>query len=81
MPRWRDVTCTRRAAGRDAVELVADVVGTDAVRRGGPLERRRRDLATLNHHVTTQPRLLDELGGLWFGRAEVRHPLVDERVF
>jgi alkylation response protein AidB-like acyl-CoA dehydrogenase len=66
---------------RDAVELLADVLGTTSVFRTCPLERHRRDLATIAQHITARPRFLEVIGGLWIDGAMVRHPLLDARVF
>lgn len=66
---------------RHAVELVAEVVGTKTIRRTCPLERHRRDLATINHHLTAQRRLLEITGGLWLTGAHIDHPLLDQQAF
>ena len=66
---------------RDAVELLADAVGTSAVFRRCALERHRRDLATVCVHVMAQPRFLEVVGGFWIEGADVDHPLVAGRVF
>jgi indole-3-acetate monooxygenase len=66
---------------RDALDHLADVVGTTALFRSCPLERHRRDLATMTQHITAQPRLLETVGGLWIDNADVDHPLIEQRVF
>jgi alkylation response protein AidB-like acyl-CoA dehydrogenase len=66
---------------RDAVETLADSVGTAALFRSCPLERHRRDLTTISQHVTAQPRLLELVGGLWLGGTDLDHPLIDQRFF
>jgi alkylation response protein AidB-like acyl-CoA dehydrogenase len=66
---------------RDAVELLADVLGTTSVFRSCPVERHRRDLATIAQHITAQRRFLEMIGGLWLEGADVDHPLVNARVF
>jgi indole-3-acetate monooxygenase len=67
-------------ACREAVELLADVLGTASVFRTCPVERHRRDLATIAQHVTAQPRFLEVAGGLWIDGADVDHPLVNASV-
>ena len=52
---------------RDAVELLADAVGTAAVRRDSPLERNLRDLITIGQHIVGKPLMRQWAGGLWFG--------------
>jgi alkylation response protein AidB-like acyl-CoA dehydrogenase len=52
---------------RDAVELLADTVGTAAIRRGCPLERQLRDLTVIKQHVLGQSRTWAWAGGLYFG--------------
>jgi hypothetical protein len=56
-------------------------VGTSAVFRDCPLERHRRDLATLCLHLTAQPRFLELVGGLWLPGAYLEHPLLRSLVF
>jgi indole-3-acetate monooxygenase len=65
---------------RDAVELLADVIGTASVFRTCPVERHRRDLATIAQHITAQPRFLETIGGLWIDGADLNDPLIDARV-
>jgi alkylation response protein AidB-like acyl-CoA dehydrogenase len=66
---------------RDAVELLADVLGTASVFRSCPIERHRRDLATIAQHITAQPRFLEMIGGLWIEGADIDYPLLNARVF
>lgn len=66
---------------RDAVETLADAVGTSALFRRCPLERHRRDLTTISQHITAQQRLLELVGGLWLDGAHLDHPLIDQRFF
>lgn len=66
---------------RDAIEGLVDVVGTAALFRTSPLERPRRDLATLGQHIVAHPRTLEIVGGLWLAGADVSHPLVDAGLF
>jgi alkylation response protein AidB-like acyl-CoA dehydrogenase len=65
---------------RDAVRAVAEVVGTAAIRSGGPLERHARDLTTMGMHVVAQPRLREVAGAIRLGATETlaSHPLVAE---
>ena len=65
---------TARAC-REAVELLADAVGTPAVFRRCALERHRRDLVTLCSHITAQDRFLELVGGMWIRGASLDHPL------
>jgi hypothetical protein len=53
---------------RDAVELLAEVVGTATIRRGSTLERNVRDLITIGQHVMSKPPVREWAGGLWFGQ-------------
>jgi indole-3-acetate monooxygenase len=66
---------------RDAVELLADILGTASIYRTSPLERHRRDLAVIAQHLTAQPRFLEMIGGLWIDGAELDSPFVTARVF
>jgi alkylation response protein AidB-like acyl-CoA dehydrogenase len=65
---------------RDAAELLADALGTASVFRTCPLERHRRDLATIAQHITAQPRFLETVGALWIDGATLDHPLLNDRV-
>jgi alkylation response protein AidB-like acyl-CoA dehydrogenase len=65
---------------RDAAELLADALGTASVFRTCPLERHRRDLATIAQHITAQTRFLETVGALWIDGATLDHPLLTDRV-
>jgi alkylation response protein AidB-like acyl-CoA dehydrogenase len=53
---------------RDAVGVLVETVGSDAVRRGSRLERHHRDLITIGQHAMGQPKTREWAGGLWFGQ-------------
>jgi alkylation response protein AidB-like acyl-CoA dehydrogenase len=67
-------------ACRQAVELLADAVGSDGIRRSCLLERHRRDLSTIAVHVLAQERMLELVGGLWLEGASLDHPLIAQRI-
>ncbi|MFD9204504.1 hypothetical protein ACFWDP_40360, partial [Streptomyces anthocyanicus] len=65
---------------RDAVRLLADVIGSASIYRDCPLERRLRDLTTVSQHLMGQPKIMEMAGALWLGvdRALARNPLSAE---
>ncbi|MCO5972378.1 acyl-CoA dehydrogenase family protein [Actinoallomurus soli] len=65
---------------RDAVRLLADVVGSASIYRRCPLERHQRDLTTIGQHLMGQPKIMEMAGALWLGvdKALARHPLSAE---
>jgi indole-3-acetate monooxygenase len=65
---------------RDAVRLLADVVGSASIYRRCPIERHLRDLTTIGQHLMGQPKILEMAGALWLGaeKALARHPLSAE---
>ncbi|MGH9213755.1 MAG: acyl-CoA dehydrogenase family protein [Acidimicrobiales bacterium] len=64
---------------RDAVQLLADTVGSASIHRHCPLERHLRDLTTLSQHALAQLKLLDAIGALLLD-ADTTHPLVAEKI-
>lgn len=50
---------------REAVRILADVVGSASIYRRCPLERHGRDLATMDKHTVAQPRRMELVGALW----------------
>jgi alkylation response protein AidB-like acyl-CoA dehydrogenase len=62
---------------RDAVVILADVVGSASIYRQCPIERHLRDLTTINQHIMGQPKMMEMVGALWLGaeRPLARHPL------
>lgn len=62
---------------RDAVAILADVVGSASIYRKCPIERYMRDLTTISQHLMGQPRIMDIAGALWLGDEEAarKHPL------
>jgi alkylation response protein AidB-like acyl-CoA dehydrogenase len=52
---------------RDAVELLADTVGTAAIKKGSPLRRRLQDLTAIKQHSMGSNRMWEWAGGLYFG--------------
>lgn len=67
-------------SSHDAVQLLADTVGSATVYRKSPLERRLRDLTTLRQHVGGQLKLLEVVGALWLDGADTSHPLLNQRI-
>jgi alkylation response protein AidB-like acyl-CoA dehydrogenase len=65
---------------REAVELLAEAVGSDAIFRDSPIERHRRDLATMAHHILAQLKLLGIVGGLWIDGSDTDHRLLRQRL-
>jgi alkylation response protein AidB-like acyl-CoA dehydrogenase len=65
---------------RDAVRLLADVVGSASIYRRCPIERHQRDLTTIGQHLMGQPKIMEMAGALWLGVEKVltRHPLSAE---
>ena len=64
----------------EAVQLLADTLGSSSVYHDNPLERRLRDLTTLRQHVVAQLKLLEVAGGLWLAGADTNHPLLNQRI-
>lgn len=62
---------------RDAVTVLADVVGSASIYRKCPIERNMRDLITISQHLMGQPRIMDIAGALWLGDEDAasKHPL------
>jgi indole-3-acetate monooxygenase len=65
---------------RDAVQLLADTLGSESIYRSCPLERHLRDLITLSQHILAQRKSLEVAGGLWIDGANHDHPLVRQRL-
>jgi alkylation response protein AidB-like acyl-CoA dehydrogenase len=59
----------------DAVRLLYETTGSAAVYRTYVLDRHLRDLLTLQQHIVAQARLLEIVGGMWFGH-EPENPLL-----
>lgn len=70
---------TMRAC-RDAVQLLADTLGSASIYRSCPVERHLRDLITLSQHRIAQTKFLEIAGGLWLDGADHNHPLVKQRL-
>ena len=51
----------------DAVQLLYETVGSAAIYRICPLDRHLRDMITIGQHIVAQVRLLEQVGGMWFG--------------
>jgi alkylation response protein AidB-like acyl-CoA dehydrogenase len=64
----------------EAVQLLADTVGSSSIYTRNPLERRLRDLTTLRQHVIAQPKILEVVGGLWLDGADLHNPLLSLRI-
>jgi indole-3-acetate monooxygenase len=64
----------------EAVQLLADTVGSSSIHRANPLERRLRDLTTLRQHIVAQARSLELAGGLWIDGADVNNWLVNQHL-
>jgi alkylation response protein AidB-like acyl-CoA dehydrogenase len=54
--------CEALAAGAFAVDVAVRLLGSAAVRDGGPIERLRRDVDTAGAHVMFSPRVMTGLG-------------------
>lgn len=65
---------------RDAVQLLADTLGSASIDRNCPVERHLRDLLTLSQHRIAQPKFLEIAGGLWIDEADHDHQLVRQRL-
>jgi alkylation response protein AidB-like acyl-CoA dehydrogenase len=65
---------------RDAVRILADVVGSASIYRRCPIERHLRDLTTISQHIMGQPKIMEMAGALWLGAesAMAKHPLTAE---
>ena len=66
-------------SSREAVQQLADTVGSASIHRSCPLDRQLRDLTTMSQHVLGQLKLLDVVGGLQLG-ADLTHPFVAEKL-
>jgi alkylation response protein AidB-like acyl-CoA dehydrogenase len=53
---------------RDAVVLVYEEVGSQAVFRSCPLDRHLRDIMTVSQHILGQTRIFEMAGGMWLGQ-------------
>lgn len=67
-------------ACRQAVELVAESIGSAAIYRSCPVERHLRDLVTLGQHIVHQKRFLEFVGALWVDGADLNHPLLKDHM-
>lgn len=65
---------------RDAVTILADVVGSASIYRSCPIERYLRDLTTISQHLMGQPKIMEMGGAMWLGAesALAKHPLSAE---
>ncbi|WP_028921691.1 acyl-CoA dehydrogenase family protein [Pseudonocardia acaciae] len=52
---------------REVTESAVELVGSSVIYRSSPLERRRRDLLTLNAHIGSRRKALEVPGGLLLG--------------
>ena len=59
----------------EAVQLLYETVGSTAIYRTCPLDRHLRDLITIGQHILAQTKLLEVVGGMWFG-VEPENPLL-----
>lgn len=59
----------------EAVQLLYETVGSAAIYRTSPLDRHLRDLITMGQHILAQTRLLEVVGGMWFG-VEPENPVL-----
>jgi alkylation response protein AidB-like acyl-CoA dehydrogenase len=50
-----------------AVRILTEAVGSAAIYRTCPLERYRRDLTTIGHHIVAHARTMEMAGALWLG--------------
>jgi alkylation response protein AidB-like acyl-CoA dehydrogenase len=51
----------------EVVQLLYETVGSAAIYRTCPLDRHLRDVITIGQHLVGQVRLLEQVGGMWFG--------------
>jgi alkylation response protein AidB-like acyl-CoA dehydrogenase len=58
-------------ACRDAVQILAETIGSASIRHSCPIERHLRDLTTIGQHVLVQPRSMETAGALWLGAESV----------
>jgi alkylation response protein AidB-like acyl-CoA dehydrogenase len=65
---------------RDAVQLLADTIGSASIHRRSPLERHQRDIITAAQHVLNQPRFLEAVGALWLEGADTNSPRFSYRL-
>jgi alkylation response protein AidB-like acyl-CoA dehydrogenase len=56
---------------RDAVQILAETIGSASIHRSCPVERHLRDLTTIGQHVLAQPRSMETAGALWLGAESV----------
>jgi alkylation response protein AidB-like acyl-CoA dehydrogenase len=65
---------------RDAVRILADVVGSASIYRHCPIERHLRDLTTISQHLMGQPKMMEMVGALLLGDQDAiaKHPLSAE---
>jgi indole-3-acetate monooxygenase len=52
---------------REAVDLLAQAVGSASIHRNCPIERHQRDLTTIGQHILAQTRSMELAGALWLG--------------
>lgn len=58
-------------ACRDAVQILAETIGSASIYRNCPVERHLRDLTTIGQHILNQPRSMESAGALWLGSESV----------
>ncbi len=63
-----------------AVEVACTIKGSGAVRGSSPLERSRRDIATMRTHVAFSPTVAQPLGRQIAGIPTMAFPLLTEPV-
>jgi alkylation response protein AidB-like acyl-CoA dehydrogenase len=74
------IACSDAAsAAAEAVELVCEAAGTSANERGGPLERRARDIRVVRQHVTVAPHHIEDGGRVLLGLPPTGIMLADSR--
>jgi indole-3-acetate monooxygenase len=67
------------SAAAEAVDLVCEAAGTSANERGGPLERRARDIRVVRQHVTVAPHHIEDGGRVLLGLPPNGIMLADSR--
>jgi indole-3-acetate monooxygenase len=74
------IACSDAAsAAAEAVDLVCEAAGTSANERGGPFERRARDIRVVRQHVTVAPHHIEDGGRVLLGLSPNGIMLADAR--
>lgn len=65
---------------RDAVQILAETIGSASIHRSCPVERHLRDLTTIGQHILAQARTTEMVGALWLGAEDAlaENPLLAE---